>query len=56
VTKASVTTRLRELSGLFSGDEEAKEEAAVLKEWLKLSNAEADLKKRLREEWHEEFA
>jgi type I restriction enzyme M protein len=45
VTKASVTERLREIKG----DEEAKDEAVVLNEWLKLSEEEASLKKRLKE-------
>ena len=45
VNKASVTARLREIKG----DKEAKEEAEVLNEWLKLNTKEADLKKRLKE-------
>lgn len=45
VNKASVTARLREIKG----DKEAKEEADVLNEWLKLNTKEADLKKRLKE-------
>jgi len=45
VNKANVTARLKEIKG----DKEAKEEAAVLNEWLKLVNDEADLKKRLKE-------
>ena len=45
VNKASVTARLREIKG----DKDAKEEADVLNEWLKLNTKEADLKKRLKE-------
>ena len=45
VNKANVTTRLKEIKG----DEDAKDEAAVLNEWLKLSNEESGLKKRLKE-------
>jgi len=50
VNKASVIARLKEIRGLFAtDDEETREEAAVLDEWLKLSNQEADLKKRLKD-------
>ena len=45
VTKANVTARLKEIKG----DMEAKDEAAALNDWLKLSNEEADLKRRLKE-------
>ena len=45
VNKASVTARLKEIKG----DKDAKEEADVLREWLKLSGEEVDLKKTLRE-------
>ena len=45
VNKASVTARLKEIKG----DKEAKEEAAVLSEWLKASNEEAELKKKLKD-------
>src|SRR5262249_23553473 len=39
VNKANVTTRLKEIRGLFvRDDEETREEAAVLDEWLKLGN------------------
>ncbi len=44
VNKANVTVRLKEIKG----DKDAKEEAAVLSEWLTLANEEADLKKRLK--------
>jgi hypothetical protein len=43
--QASVTARLKEIKG----DEEAKDEAAVLNEWLKLADEEANLKKRHKE-------
>ena len=45
VNKANVTARLKEIKG----DKEAKEEAAILNDWLKLSTREADLKKALKE-------
>jgi len=45
VNKANVTARLKEIKG----DEEAKDEAAVLNAWLMLSLEEADLKKRLKD-------
>jgi type I restriction enzyme M protein len=45
VNKASVVARLKEIKG----DQEAKDEAAVLNEWLKLCDEEANLKKRLKE-------
>lgn len=45
VNKANVTARLKEIRG----DREAKEEVAVLNDWLKLSNEDANLKKRLKE-------
>lgn len=45
VNKANVAARLKEIKG----DKSAKEEAAILNEWLKLSAREADLKKEIRE-------
>ena len=45
VNKANVTARLKEIKG----DKEAKDEIAILNDWLKLSNEEANLKKRLKE-------
>ncbi|WP_094227525.1 type I restriction-modification system subunit M [Methanolobus psychrotolerans] len=45
VNKANVTARLKEIKG----DREAKDEAALLNEWLKLANDEADLKKKLKD-------
>ena len=45
VNKANVAARLKEIKG----DRDAKEEAAILNEWLKLGEKQADLKKRLKE-------
>ena len=45
VNKANVAARLKEIKG----DKEAKDEAAVLNDWLKLNDEEADLKKRLKD-------
>jgi type I restriction enzyme M protein len=45
VNKANVTARLKEIKG----NREAKDEAAVLNDWLKLANEEASLKKRLKD-------
>jgi type I restriction enzyme M protein len=45
VNKATVTAKLKEVRG----DKEAVDEAAVLDEWLKLANEEADLKKSLKD-------
>jgi type I restriction enzyme M protein len=45
VNKASVATRLKEIKG----DKEAKDEAAVLNDWLKLNTQEADLKKQIKD-------
>ncbi len=45
VNKANVAARLKEIKG----DQEAKDEAAVLNEWLILSDQEADLKKHLKD-------
>ena len=45
VNKANVNARLKEIKG----DPSAKEEVAALKEWLRLSEQEADLKTRLKE-------
>ncbi len=50
MNKASVTARLKEIRGLFAtDDQETREEAAVLDEWLELSNQEAGLKKKLKD-------
>jgi type I restriction enzyme M protein len=50
VNKANVTARLKEIRGFFAkDDEETREEAAVLHEWLELSNREAGLKKKLKD-------
>ncbi len=45
VNKANVTARLKEIKN----DKEAKDEAAVLRNWLDLNTAEADLKKKLKD-------
>jgi type I restriction enzyme M protein len=45
VNKANVTARLKEIKG----DDDAKEEATVLKAWLELCDREADLKRKLKE-------
>jgi type I restriction enzyme M protein len=45
VNKGTVTARLKEIKG----DKEAADEAALLKEWLKLNGEESDLKKKLKE-------
>ncbi len=45
VAKAEVNARLKEIKG----DKEAKDEAAVLKRWLELSESEASLKRAVRE-------
>jgi type I restriction enzyme M protein len=45
VNRANVTARLLEIKG----DEEAKDEASLLNDWLRLNREEADLKKRLKQ-------
>jgi type I restriction enzyme M protein len=45
INKAEVNARLKELKG----DKDAKEETAVLKEWLSLNTEEAELKKGIRD-------
>ncbi|NOJ92356.1 type I restriction-modification system subunit M [Corallococcus coralloides] len=45
VNKANVADRLKEIKG----DKEAKDEVAVLNDWLKLNAEESDLKKRVRD-------
>jgi type I restriction enzyme M protein len=45
VTRANVTARLKEIRG----DKEAKAEAAVLNEWLKLNTTEGDFKRRIKD-------
>ena len=45
VNKVGVATRLKEIEG----DDDTRDEFAVLSEWLKLNAEEADLKKRVRE-------
>ena len=45
VNKSKVTERLKEIKG----DKDAEDEAAVLNDWLKLNNEDANLKKRIKE-------
>lgn len=45
INKAEVNARLKEIKG----DKEAKEEAAVLKQWLKLNTEEADYRKAIKD-------
>jgi type I restriction enzyme M protein len=45
INKAEVSARLKEIKG----DKDAKEETAILKQWLKLNTEEADLKRAIRE-------
>ena len=45
VNKANVAARLNEIKG----DKEAKDEAAVLNDWMRRSNEEGDLKRRLKQ-------
>lgn len=45
IAKAEVSARLREVKG----DKEARDEVAVLQQWLKLNSEEADLKRAIRE-------
>jgi type I restriction enzyme M protein len=45
VNKANVATRLKEIKG----DKEAKDEAAVLNDWLRLNADEADIKKQVKD-------
>lgn len=45
VNKANVTARIKEIKG----DSEAKEEEKILKEWLKLSDRQASLKKTIKD-------
>jgi type I restriction enzyme M protein len=45
INRASVAERLKEIRG----DAESKDEAGVLAQWMKLSDEEADLKKRLKD-------
>ena len=45
INKAEVNARLKEIKG----DKEAKDEAAVLKQWLKLNTEEADYRKAIKE-------
>ena len=45
VNKANVTARLKEIKG----EKDAKDEAAILNDWMKLNGQDSDLKKKLKE-------
>jgi type I restriction enzyme M protein len=49
VNKGSVTARLRDVNGLYAGEQEGSDEVSVLNEWLKLSSQEGAFRKKLRE-------
>ena len=50
VNRATITARLKEMKGLFGvPDADAQMEAGALNEWLKLSQREAELKRRVKE-------
>jgi type I restriction enzyme M protein len=49
VNRASVSARLREARAIYNTNDDAGAEAAVLDQWLALSNREAELKKQLRD-------
>ena len=50
VNKPNITARLREIKSIFAtNDSDVREEAVALDAWLKLSDQEADLKKKLRD-------
>ncbi len=48
VNRASVAARLKELDGLYAAEQDSGAEAAILKEWLKLNDQEASLRKKFR--------
>jgi len=50
LAKAEVSARLKEIKGLIGKDQDAKDEAAVLKRWLELSDSETALKRALKEQ------
>jgi len=50
IAKAEVSARLKEIRGLMGKDQDAKDEAAVLKRWLELSENENALKRAVREQ------
>jgi type I restriction enzyme M protein len=50
IAKAEVSARLKEIKGLTAKDQEAKDEAAVLKRWLELSEDETALKRAVKEQ------
>ncbi len=50
IAKAEVSARLKEIKGLIGKDQEAKDEAAVLKRWLDLSENETARKRAVKEQ------
>jgi type I restriction enzyme M protein len=50
IAKAEVSTRLKEIKGLTAKDQDAKEETAVLKRWLELSDTESALKRTVKDQ------
>ena len=54
IAKAEVSARLKEIKGVAGKDQDAKDEAAVLKRWLELSESETALKRAL-EQWQPNY-
>ena len=50
IAKAEVSARLKEIKGLIGKDQDANDEAAVLKRWLDLSESETALKRAVKEQ------
>ncbi|TAK52244.1 MAG: SAM-dependent DNA methyltransferase [Gammaproteobacteria bacterium] len=50
IAKAEVSARFKEIKGLTGKDQETKDEAAVLKRWLDLSESETALKRAVKEQ------
>jgi type I restriction enzyme M protein len=50
IAKAEVSARFKEIKHLIGKDQEAKDEAAVLKRWLELSEREAALKRAVKDQ------
>jgi type I restriction enzyme M protein len=50
IAKADVSARLKEIKGLPAKDQEVKDEVAVLKRWLELSEGETALKRAVKEQ------
>ena len=49
INKASITARLKEITGFFATEEDTGEEVAVLSKWVELSNQQASLKRKLKD-------